>query len=214
MIQYPFLEKEITIGVTAPSSGVPTELHELLKTACNRLKRKGYSVICGDTAWTQDKAKSAPASKRAEEFNEMMMNDDIHIIIPPWGGELLIETLEFIDFDIIQTKWILGYSDISLLLLAITLKTGIATAHGTNFIDLRGEYSDKTTAVWESVLSLKKGNRYYNFRQSNIKRNSSLINLLHMFLISQKKLNGNQFQIIFLKYRAVYLVDVLILLDI
>jgi len=143
-----------------------------------------------------------------------MKNDDIHIIIPPWGGELLIETLEFIDFENIQTKWILGYSDISLLLLAITLKTGIATAHGTNFIDLRGEYSDKTTAVWESVLSLKKGNRYYNFRQSNIKRNSSLINLLHMFLISQKKLNGNQFQIIFLKYRAVYLVDVLILLDI
>lgn len=157
MIQYPFLEKEITIGVTAPSSGVPTELHELLKTACNRLKRKGYSVICGDTAWTQDKAKSAPASKRAEEFNEMMMNDDIHIIIPPWGGELLIETLEFIDFDNIQTKWILGYSDISLLLWAITLKTGIATAHGTNFIDLRGEYSDNTTAMWESVLSLKKG---------------------------------------------------------
>ncbi|QGG51831.1 S66 family peptidase [Lysinibacillus pakistanensis] len=157
MIQYPFLEKEITIGVTAPSSGVPTELHELLKMVCNRVKRKGYSVICGDTAWTQDKAKSAPASKCAEEFNEMMMNDDIHIIIPPWGGELLIETLEFIDFDNIQTKWILGYSDISLLLLAITLKTGMATAHGTNFIDLRGEYSDNTTAMWESVLSLKKG---------------------------------------------------------
>ena len=87
----------------------------------------------------------------------MMENDDIHIIIPPWGGELLIETLEFIDFENIQTKWILGYSDISLLLWAITLKTGIATAHGTNFIDLRGEYSDNTTAMWESVLSLKKG---------------------------------------------------------
>ena len=73
------------------------------------------------------------------------------------GRELLIETLEFIDFENIQMKWILGYSDICLLLLAITLKSGIATAYGTNFIDLRGEYSDKTTAMWESVLSLKKG---------------------------------------------------------
>jgi len=83
MIQYPFLEKEITIGFTAPSSGVPTELHELLKTACNRLKRKGYTVICGDTAWTQDKAKSAPASKRAEEFNFFQQKSPTSI-----GGEM------------------------------------------------------------------------------------------------------------------------------
>ncbi len=157
MIEYPFLEKGTTIGVTAQSSGVPRELHELLKTACNRMEKKGFNVICGDTAWTQDKAKSAPAKKRAEEFNKMMLNENIHLIIPPWGGELLIETLEYIDFENIQNKWVLGYSDISLLLLAITLKTGLATAHGTNLVDLRGEYSDETTAMWQSVLSTKKG---------------------------------------------------------
>lgn len=41
--------------------------------------------------------------------------------------------------------------------MAITLKTGIATAHGTNLIDLRGEYSDDTTAMWQSVLSTETG---------------------------------------------------------
>ncbi len=56
-----------------------------------------------------------------------------------------------------KNKWVLGYSDISGLLLAITLKTGIATAHGTNLIDLRGKYSDETTAKWQSVLSTKPG---------------------------------------------------------
>jgi len=54
-----------------------------LKTACNRLKRKGYTVICGDTAWTQDKAKSAPASKRAEEFNFFQQKSPTSI-----GGEM------------------------------------------------------------------------------------------------------------------------------
>ncbi len=157
MIKYPFLEDGATIGVTAPSSGIPSELHDLLKSACTRLEKEGYKVFCGETAWTQDKAKSASAKKRAEEFNYMMTNDEIQIIIPPWGGELLIETLEFINFETIPTKWVLGYSDISLLLLALTLKTGIATAHGTNLIDLRGEYVDDTTAMWQSVLSLKKG---------------------------------------------------------
>ncbi len=155
MIKYPFLEKGATIGVTAPSSGVPRELHHLLNSACRSMEKKGFNIICGETVWTQDKAKSSSAKKRAQEFNKMMTNGNIQLIIPPWGGELLIETLEYIDFDTIQNKWILGYSDISLLLLAITLKTGIATAHGTNLVDLRGEYSDDTTAMWQSVLSNK-----------------------------------------------------------
>ncbi|KAB8138109.1 LD-carboxypeptidase [Gracilibacillus oryzae] len=155
MIKYPFLETGATIGVTAPSSGVPGELHKLLHSAMKSMEKKGFNIISGETAWTQDKAKSASAKKRAEEFNEMMINDNIQLIIPPWGGELLIEILEYIDFDNIQNKWVLGYSDISLLLLAITLKTGIATAHGTNLVDLRGEYSDDTTAMWQSVLATK-----------------------------------------------------------
>ena len=157
MIKYPSFSKGATIGVTAPSSGVGAELHDMFKLSCSRMEGNGFSVICGDTVWTQDKAKSSPAKKRADEFNEMMSNDQIDIIIPPWGGELLIEILEHIDFHNLKNKWVLGYSDTSVLLLAITLKTGIATAHGTNFVDLRGEYSDDTTAMWQSVLSTKTG---------------------------------------------------------
>lgn len=66
MIKYPYLQKGAMIGVTAPSSGVPEELHELLRTACSRMEINGFSISCGDTAWTQDKAKSAPAKKRAD----------------------------------------------------------------------------------------------------------------------------------------------------
>lgn len=39
MINYPFMGKGATIGVTAPSSGVPSELHELLNSA-SKSKRK------------------------------------------------------------------------------------------------------------------------------------------------------------------------------
>lgn len=49
MIKYPFLEKDSTIGVTAPSSGVPTELHAVLKTAITRMETMGYKVVVGDT---------------------------------------------------------------------------------------------------------------------------------------------------------------------
>ncbi|MGG2091449.1 S66 peptidase family protein [Bacillus sp. S13(2024)] len=157
MIKYPFLQKGATIGVTAPSSGVDVALHNMFKQSCESMERKGYTVVCGETVWTQEKAKSSSAKKRANEFIEMMQDENIDIIIPPWGGELLIEILEEIDFEKINKKWILGYSDTSTLLLAITLNTGIATAHGTNLVDLRGEYSDDTTAMWQNVLSTETG---------------------------------------------------------
>ncbi|WP_423800950.1 S66 family peptidase [Neobacillus sp. SAB-20_R2A] len=157
MLTYPLLKKGATIGITAPSSGVPVELHDLVKKACSRLEQKGYRTICGETVWTQDKAKSAPAIKRAAELNAMLSDAEIDLILPPWGGELLGEIIEHIYFENIKNKWVLGYSDTSGLLLAITLKTGIATAHGTNLVDIRGEYWDETTAMWETVLSTASG---------------------------------------------------------
>src|SRR5690606_15693621 len=136
MIYYPSRSLK-TIGITAPSSGLPKELHSLLLEGKKRLKLRGFQVKLGDTVWTQQYAKSAPAKKRADELMAMFESDSIDFIVPPWGGELMIEILEHLDFSRIEPKWLMGYSDISGLLLAITLKTGLATAHGTNFIDLR-----------------------------------------------------------------------------
>jgi len=167
LIQYPVLEAAATIGITAPSSGVREDLHSLLNLSCSRMSMRGFNVICGETVWTQHKAKSAPAKVRADEFNKMMSDATVDIIMPPWGGELLIEILEHIDFDNVNCKWIMGYSDISVLLLAITLKTGIATAHGTSFIDLRGEVLDETTAKWQSVLSTRSGESILQHSSSN-----------------------------------------------
>ncbi|PFA67046.1 LD-carboxypeptidase [Bacillus sp. AFS015802] len=157
MITYPLLKGNSTVGLTAPSSGVPHELHDLLKKAIAKMEEKGYVIECGETVWKQHKAKSAPAKERADELNRMLQDESISLIAPPWGGELLIEVLELIDYEQIKPKWVLGYSDISALLLAITLKTGMATAHGTNLIDLRGEETDPTTKQWEKVLSTDKG---------------------------------------------------------
>lgn len=158
MISYPNLHNEtFTIGVTAPSSGVPEELHPLLHQVEEKMKQDGKDLIFGETSWQQQKVRAASGSKRAEEFNRMIRREDVHLIIPPWGGELFIETLEHLEFNNVPAKWVLGYSDTSLLLLALTVNTGIATAHGTNLVDLRGETSDATTAKWLDVLSTDVG---------------------------------------------------------
>jgi muramoyltetrapeptide carboxypeptidase len=62
MIRYPIFKENAVIGTTATSSGVPEELHNMIRSACSRMESRGFRVKCGDTLWTQEKAKSAPAS--------------------------------------------------------------------------------------------------------------------------------------------------------
>ena len=169
-MRYPTLKTNPTVGVTAPSSGVDKDFHSLLIASQERLKRDGFNVVIGQTAWTQVKARSATALKRATELHLMIEDEEIDLIIPPWGGELLIEILDQLDFSKLTPKWILGYSDLSVLLLAITLKTGIATAQGPNLVDLRGESSDETTAMWKEVLATQKGGSIVQYASKNYQK--------------------------------------------
>ena len=158
MIRYPEpLKKGRTIGVTAPSSGVESELHHLLRKTASQFERRGYSIKLGETVWTDEKLTSMPKEIRVAELLEMMMDDEIAAIIPPWGGEFLSEILPLLNFDELKAKWIVGYSDTSTLLLPITLATGIATVHGTNFIDLRSHEWDSVTSKFFEVIRSSKG---------------------------------------------------------
>ncbi|MBT2582094.1 S66 peptidase family protein [Planococcus sp. ISL-109] len=156
MIRYPDRPLK-TIGVTAPSSGVPEAHHDLLKAAVSQLEQTGLSVKTSANAWTQQGARSSSAVDRARQLIAMWQDPEIDAIVPPWGGELLLEILEHTDFQSTTPKWLLGYSDLSLLTLAATLNTGIATAHGTNIIDLRGSETDPTTVRWRDVLESTQG---------------------------------------------------------
>ncbi|MBS4179012.1 S66 family peptidase [Lederbergia citrea] len=154
MIRYPKpLQTGEIIGVTAPSSGVPNELHHILNEAIQQFEKRGFGVQVGETSWMQEKAASSSASKRAAELNCMLQDPKIAAIIPPWGGEILMEILPKIDWENVQPKWVLGYSDTSTLLFAITVMTGIATAHGTNIVDLRSDEWDPVTRKFMDVLS-------------------------------------------------------------
>ncbi|RIJ63253.1 S66 peptidase family protein [Rummeliibacillus sp. POC4] len=174
-IIYPKLnENEITIGVTAPSSGVEPSLKILMDKAKLNVEKLGMNVVFGHTVLTQNKGKSGPASKRVSELHSFLKRDDIDIIMPPWGGSFLMEILPQIDWDFVKKvppKWIIGYSDISTLLFVYTTITGIATAHGPNFSELSSPIWDETTKRWLSVL--KTNNHVKMIQYSSDKYQSS-----------------------------------------
>lgn len=166
MIIYPKIAEQLRIAVTAPSSGVSEEYHHYFDKLKQKAVKNQWLLTIGETASLQDRVRSTDAETRARELNHFLQEDSINCIIPPWGGELLLEVLPLIEYEKMQPKWILGYSDISSLLFALTLKTGIATAHGPNAVELRGEPLDQTTAQWEQVLRTSLGGTIQQFSSS------------------------------------------------
>jgi muramoyltetrapeptide carboxypeptidase LdcA involved in peptidoglycan recycling len=66
-------------------------------------------------------------------------NPDVAAIIPPWGGEFLMDMLPHLDFKRLSElppKWVCGYSDLSTLTFPLTVMCDMATVHGSNFMNM------------------------------------------------------------------------------
>ncbi len=137
-VRYPApLEAGDRVGVTAPSTGVPANLRRRVDFCIASLRDRGYDVAVGD-CMDGSSATSAPAPERAAELMEMLLDPAVRAVVPPWGGELAIDLLPLLDFDALRTAeptWLVGYSDLTTLMLPLTLLTGVATLHGSNLMD-------------------------------------------------------------------------------
>lgn len=139
MIRFPQpLRPGDRIGVTSPSSGVPTQLWPRLEFATGWLRGRGFDVTVGGCMDGDGSHVSAPAVERAAELQQMLTDPTVRAVVPSWGGETAIDLLDLLDWDAIaaaEPTWLVGYSDLSTLMLPLTLRTGWATLHGSNLMD-------------------------------------------------------------------------------
>lgn len=108
MIRYPKIEDQMKIAVTAPSSGLIPEFYHYMEELQQQAEKKHWQIEIGQTAYQQDRVRSTDAKTRADELNHYLQSEDFNCLIPPWGGELLIEVLDNIAYDKIQPKWLMG----------------------------------------------------------------------------------------------------------
>ncbi|MFE6967980.1 S66 peptidase family protein [Isoptericola sp. NPDC057653] len=158
-IRYPRpLRPGDTIGVTAPSSGVPTPLLGRLDHAVEVVRAKGFDVRVGATPSGQGMV-SAPADVRAAELTGMLTDPRVRAVVPPWGGELAVDLLGRLDWDALgaDPTWLVGYSDVSTLLLPLTLRTGVATLHGQNLMDTPYDVPGGILGWWDVAASAQDG---------------------------------------------------------
>lgn len=155
MLHFPApLKQGDKIGVTAPSAGAEGPGAERVRFCVDWLRKAGYDVVVGD-CMDGTGITSAPAAKRAAELTAMLCDPAIRAVVPPWGGETAIDLLDLLGWDALAAAdptWLVGFSDLSTILLPLTTRLGWATLHGDNLVDTPYQ-SPAGLLPWREVAS-------------------------------------------------------------
>src|SRR5215510_9865695 len=124
----PYLKKGDTIAIVCPAGYMPSEKAQ---TCINTLEQWGFKVKIGKTLGHQHNYFSGTDEERLSDLQMMMDDDGVRAILCGRGGYGLSRIIDRVDFRRFKKnpKWIIGYSDITLLHAHLYTKYKIASLH-------------------------------------------------------------------------------------
>lgn len=126
------LKEGSKVAITAPASS--TTMWEIDK-GVKSFKSLSCNVVVGDIISKQKNKYnyfSAPDEQRLDEFMSFIVDDSVDAIVCGRGGFGVMRILDKLDYELIRAnpKIIMGFSDITALLLAIYTKSKVVSYHG------------------------------------------------------------------------------------
>ncbi|MEO8821984.1 MAG: LD-carboxypeptidase [Ginsengibacter sp.] len=124
----PYLKPGDTIGIVCPAGYMP---FEKAQTCIETLTNWGFKVICGKTLGNQFHYFSGTDEERWKDLQQMMDDDKIDAVLCGRGGYgtgRIIDKLNFSKFKK-HPKWIIGFSDITVLHCHLFSNFKIASMH-------------------------------------------------------------------------------------
>lgn len=139
MVRYAdFLKKGGTIGTVAPSFGCNEGAY---LARYNQAKKffidNGFNIKEANSVNLLDRAQSNTPEIRAKEFMDMYLDETVDIVFSVAGGEIMIEILPYIDFDVLanaKPKYFIGFSDNTNLTFLLTTICDVASFYASNFV--------------------------------------------------------------------------------
>ncbi len=139
------------IGIVAPASSFN---REGFTAGCDRLRQMGHEPVFSEGIFERDLYFAGTLDRRLREFEEMLTREDVVAIICARGGYGSNYLLEKINFEMIAAhpKILLGCSDVTSLLTAITGRTGLVTFHGPMIAKDIASTNGIELSSWEHAL--------------------------------------------------------------
>ncbi|MBV9986719.1 MAG: LD-carboxypeptidase [Chitinophagaceae bacterium] len=146
----PYLKKGDTIGIVCPAGYMPLEN---ASTCIDVLQQWGYKVLVGKTLGNQFHYFSGTDEERLADLQSMLDNPEVKAILCGRGGYGLSRIIDDLDFKWFRKdpKWVIGFSDITVLHAHLFHRYNIASLHAP----MAAAFNDGNYAN-EYVQSLRK----------------------------------------------------------
>jgi muramoyltetrapeptide carboxypeptidase len=127
-IQPPYLKKGDKIAITCPAKKLPNPMTD----AISLLQSWGLEVVLGDTVNASFHQFAGDDDLRAADMQRFINDDSIKAIIAARGGYGTIRMIDKVDFSrfVQNPKWLIGFSDITVLHTHLFTNYGAQTIHG------------------------------------------------------------------------------------
>ncbi|MDD5508603.1 MAG: LD-carboxypeptidase [Bacteroidales bacterium] len=145
-----YLKNGDRVAIVAPARKITAEETE---PAIQKLEEWGLAVVTGDHLYDSSNQFAGDDRVRAADLQNMLDDEGIRAIFCARGGYGLIRIIDRLDFShfVRKPKWIVGYSDITVLHSHIHSHFGIETLHAVMPI----HFGDPDSSA-DTLLSLKK----------------------------------------------------------
>ena len=124
----PYLKKGDKIAITCPAKKLPQPMTD----AVALLESWGLAVVLGETVAASYHQFAGDDDFRAKDLQRFIDDDSIKAIIAARGGYGTIRMIDKVDFSGVakNPKWIIGFSDITLLHTHLSANFNMASIHG------------------------------------------------------------------------------------
>lgn len=150
------LKKGDIIAVFSPSSPATAFAPTRYIRAKKFLEEKGFLIREGKLTGKTDYYRSGSIKERAEEFNELLYDPSVKCMMSAIGGNNSNSLLPYLDYNFFKKnpKIIIGYSDVTAILLAIYAQTGVPTYYGPAMVASFGEMPPFVNETYEYFINL------------------------------------------------------------
>ncbi len=131
-----------TISVVSPSWGGAGAFPHRVEQAIEQVHALGFQVRLAPHALNQHGHVSDLPENRAQDINQMFADPRVKMILAAIGGDHSCQILPHLDYEMIQRnpKIFMGFSDITVLNVALWVRTGLGTFNGPALLTDFAEY--------------------------------------------------------------------------
>ncbi len=151
----PYLKKGDTIGITCPAGFITAED---IQPAVIKMQEWGYSIKIGDTVGKKDFTFGGTDDERLKDFQQMLNDNTVKAIMCARGGYGAVRIIDGIDFKkfVLHPKWIIGFSDVTVMHSHLNKNFGIASIHSKMCNSFPADWSKAEPVQMETIESIQK----------------------------------------------------------